>query len=121
MRLVALDFFEIKSHDLAARVTKLKTNHGTINTPTILPVINPKAQVIPASEMKEFGVEAVITLLAIKEQVVPPTINLENPDPECDLDYVPQKARKINLTIALSNSFGFGGTNACLLFRRFKE
>jgi len=56
-----LNFFEIKSHDLAARITKLKTNHGTITTPTILPVINPKAQVIPASEMKEFGVEAVIT------------------------------------------------------------
>jgi 3-oxoacyl-[acyl-carrier-protein] synthase II len=48
-----------------------------------------------------------------------PTINLDNPDPECDLDYIPHKARKMKINYALSNSFGFGGTNACLLFKKF--
>ncbi len=67
------------------------------------------------------GVEAVFTILTIKEEVIPPTINLENPDPECDLDYVPKIARKAKVNFALSNSFGFGGTNASLLFRRFEK
>jgi 3-oxoacyl-[acyl-carrier-protein] synthase II len=65
------------------------------------------------------GVEAGIVALALKEQVLPPTINVENQDPECDLDVVPNKARPAALTYALSNSFGFGGTNGALLFRRF--
>jgi len=65
------------------------------------------------------GLEAGITILALRDQVLPPTINLENPDPECDLDYVPNHARKANLNIALSNSFGFGGTNGSLIFRRW--
>jgi len=64
------------------------------------------------------GVEAVFTALAIRDQVAPPTINLENPDPDCDLDYVPNTARDMNIGIALSNSFGFGGTNGTLVFRR---
>lgn len=67
------------------------------------------------------GLEAGITVLALKDQVLPPTINLENPDPECDLDYVPNVARKAPLNIALSNSFGFGGTNGSLIFRRWTE
>jgi 3-oxoacyl-[acyl-carrier-protein] synthase II len=67
------------------------------------------------------GLEAGITILALKDQVLPPTINLENPDPECDLDYVPNVARKAQLNIALSNSFGFGGTNGSLIFRRWTE
>jgi 3-oxoacyl-[acyl-carrier-protein] synthase II len=67
------------------------------------------------------GVEAVTVVLSMRDAVVPPTINLENPDPECDLDYVSEGARKKDVTYALSNSFGFGGTNACLLFRRFKQ
>ena len=65
------------------------------------------------------GVEAAICALSIHNRVVPPTINLDNPDSECDLDYVPHKARPLDLTIAMSNSFGFGGTNACIVFRRF--
>ncbi|MCG6900331.1 MAG: beta-ketoacyl-ACP synthase II [Gammaproteobacteria bacterium] len=64
------------------------------------------------------GVEALFTILALRDQVVPPTINLESPDPECDLDYVPNTARKMQLEVALSNSFGFGGTNGTLVFRR---
>ena len=65
------------------------------------------------------GVEAIICLLAIKNKIVPPTINLENPDPECDLDYIPNKARPLEVKIALSNSFGFGGHNAVLIMRKF--
>ncbi len=67
------------------------------------------------------GLEAGITVLALRDQKVPPTINLENPDPECDLDYVPKKARSVNMEFAMSNSFGFGGTNGALLFRRWNE
>jgi 3-oxoacyl-[acyl-carrier-protein] synthase II len=65
--------------------------------------------------------EAIFSLLAIRDNVAPPTINLENPDPECDLDYVPNTARKMQIDVALSNSFGFGGTNGTLIFRRFKD
>lgn len=67
------------------------------------------------------GVEAVITVLSIYYGEVPPTINLDNPDPECDLDYIPHESRKIPVTSALTNSFGFGGTNACLLFQKFSD
>ena len=65
------------------------------------------------------GVEAVATVMSLHEQVLPPTINLDEPDPECDLDYVPGAARDANVRIALSNSFGFGGTNGTLVFSRF--
>jgi 3-oxoacyl-[acyl-carrier-protein] synthase II len=64
------------------------------------------------------GVEAVFTALAIRDQVSPPTINLRTPDPDCDLDYVPNEARRMPIRVALSNSFGFGGTNATLVFAR---
>jgi 3-oxoacyl-[acyl-carrier-protein] synthase II len=67
------------------------------------------------------GLEAGISALAVKHQVVPPTINLDNPDPECDLDYVPHKARPLAIEYALSNSFGFGGTNGALLFKRYES
>lgn len=67
------------------------------------------------------GLEAGITILALRDQILPPTINLENPDPECDLDYVPNVARKASFDVALSNSFGFGGTNGSLIFRRWTE
>jgi 3-oxoacyl-[acyl-carrier-protein] synthase II len=65
------------------------------------------------------GVEAIFAVLAIRDQVAPPTINLDHPDPECDLDYVPHAARPMRIGVALSNSFGFGGTNGTLVFRRF--
>ena len=65
------------------------------------------------------GLEAGITALAIKHQLVPPTINYQTPDPECDLDYVPNAARPMSIRYALSNSFGFGGTNGALLFKKF--
>ena len=67
------------------------------------------------------GVEAVVTILTIYNDIVAPTINLDSPDPECDLDYVPHQARKTTVNYALTNSFGFGGTNACLLFKKFEE
>lgn len=66
------------------------------------------------------GVEAAFTVLALARQVLPPTINYEEPDPACDLDYVPGKARPASVDVALSNSFGFGGTNACLAFQRWE-
>jgi 3-oxoacyl-[acyl-carrier-protein] synthase II len=66
------------------------------------------------------GLEAGISALAVYEQVVPPTINLDNPDPDCDLDYVPHTSRRMTINYALSNSFGFGGTNAALLFKKYE-
>ena len=65
------------------------------------------------------GLEAGIMALAVRDQMLPPTINLDHPDPECDLDYGPNESRAASVTYALSNSFGFGGTNASLLFRRY--
>ncbi len=67
------------------------------------------------------GVEAVFSILALQNGVVPPTINYENPDPECDLDYVPNTAREKAIKTVMSNSFGFGGTNATLVFRKFES
>jgi 3-oxoacyl-[acyl-carrier-protein] synthase II len=67
------------------------------------------------------GLEAGITVMAIRDQVAPPTVNYETPDPECDLDYVPNHARPMHIELALSNSFGFGGTNGALIFKRYRE
>jgi len=64
------------------------------------------------------GIEAVFSTLAVYEQVAPPTINLVNPDPQCDLDYVPNSARRMKIDVVISNSFGFGGTNGSLVFRK---
>ncbi|MBU4230586.1 MAG: beta-ketoacyl-ACP synthase II [Proteobacteria bacterium] len=66
------------------------------------------------------GIEAVFTALSIKHQIAPPTMNLENPDPECDLDYVPNQARTMKIRAAMSNSFGFGGTNAVLIMKQYE-
>jgi 3-oxoacyl-[acyl-carrier-protein] synthase II len=67
------------------------------------------------------GVEAIFSALAVQDQVAPPTINHDDPDPECDLDYVPNTAREMKIDVALSNSFGFGGTNGTLVFKRFQD
>ena len=91
-------------------------------------VFKDRAKKIPVSSTKSMtghllgaagGVEAVYSVLAIKHGVIPPTINYETPDPECDLDYVPNTPREAKVKIAMSNSFGFGGTNATLIFREF--
>ncbi|MFW5976559.1 MAG: beta-ketoacyl-[acyl-carrier-protein] synthase II, partial [Bacillota bacterium] len=66
------------------------------------------------------GIETIISALSLKDQIVPPTINYENPDPECDLDYVPNQARKEKVNFVLNNSFGFGGQNACLLLKKYE-
>jgi 3-oxoacyl-[acyl-carrier-protein] synthase II len=65
------------------------------------------------------GVEAIYTLLAMKRSLIPPTINYNTPDPECDLNYVPNDSRQSDLNICVSNSFGFGGTNGVLIFKKF--
>ncbi len=66
------------------------------------------------------AIEAILSVYATQRDVAPPTINYENPDPECDLDYVPNEAREVPIDVSLSNNFGFGGHNACLIFRKFK-
>ncbi len=109
--------------------------HGTstkfndeFETMAIKSVLGERAYKIPVSSTKSMtghllgaagGVEAIISVKSILHGKVPPTINYENPDPECDLDYVPNAARDAKVDVALSNSFGFGGTNGCLLFRKF--
>ena len=109
--------------------------HGTsthyndkLETMAIKQVFADSAYSIPVSSTKSMmghllgaagGVEAGVIALALKDQVIPPTANLENTDPDCDLDYVPRVARRQALRYALSNSFGFGGTNAALLMKRF--
>jgi 3-oxoacyl-[acyl-carrier-protein] synthase II len=111
--------------------------HGTstkygdeLETMAIKTVFGDNAYNIPVSSTKSMtghllgaagGVEAVISVLALDRGILPPTINLENPDSECDLDYIPHTARKVQAEVAMSNSFGFGGTNACLVFRRFRK
>jgi 3-oxoacyl-[acyl-carrier-protein] synthase II len=110
--------------------------HGTstkygdeLETMAIKTVFGDNAYKVPVSSTKSMtghllgaagGVEAVISVLALEHGVLPPTINLENPDPECDLDYIPNTARKKQVDIVMSNSFGFGGTNATLVFRKFR-
>jgi len=110
--------------------------HGTstplgdaIETCAMKRLFGDRAKSVPVSSTKSMtghllggagGLEAGISILALRDQILPPTVNLENPDPECDLDYVPLHTRKAGVTYALSNSFGFGGTNACLLFKRWE-
>jgi 3-oxoacyl-[acyl-carrier-protein] synthase II len=105
------------------------TPHGDrVETIAIKRAFGAKEQVPPVSSTKSMtghllgaagGLEAAISVLAVYRQVAPPTINLDCPDPECDLDYVPNHARPMDIEYALSNSFGFGGTNAALLFKRY--
>ena len=67
------------------------------------------------------AIESAFCVMAVRDQIAPPTINLENPSEDCDLDYVPNKAREANIDNVLNNSFGFGGTNACMIFSKYKE
>ena len=109
--------------------------HGTstpigdaIETTALKRVFGDRAKKVPISSTKSMtghllggagGLEAGVSVLALRDQILPPTVNYENPDTECDLDYVPNQARKASVQYALSNSFGFGGTNASLIFRRW--
>jgi 3-oxoacyl-[acyl-carrier-protein] synthase II len=110
--------------------------HGTstpigdaIETTALKHVFGERAKKVPISSTKSMtghllggagGLEAGISVLALRDQILPPTINYENPDPGCDLDYIPNHARKAEVQYALSNSFGFGGTNASLVFKRWE-
>ena len=110
--------------------------HGTstpmgdaVETVALKRVFGERAKRVPISSTKSMtghllggagGLEAGISVLALRDQVLPPTINQEKPDPACDLDYIPNKARKAEVQYAISNSFGFGGTNASLLFKRWE-
>jgi 3-oxoacyl-[acyl-carrier-protein] synthase II len=111
--------------------------HGTstyyndiYETIAIKTVFKEHAQKVPISSTKSMtghllggagGVEAIFTILTLCQGIIPPTINYETPDPDCDLDYVPNVARKADVRLALTNSFGFGGTNAVLAFKRFEK
>ncbi|OQX04423.1 MAG: beta-ketoacyl-[acyl-carrier-protein] synthase II [Desulfobacteraceae bacterium IS3] len=110
--------------------------HGTstdlndvYETKAIKAVFREKAYSIPISSTKSMtghllggagGIESVFTALAIHDSIIPPTINLDSPDKDCDLDYVPNVARKADLEYAMSNSFGFGGTNACVVLKKYR-
>ncbi len=104
------------------------TEYNDINeTLAIKKIFGERAYKIPISSTKSMtghllgaagAVEGVFSVLALCHGVIPPTINYETPDPQCDLDYVPNEARKVDIKVVLSNSFGFGGTNACVVFRR---
>ena len=111
--------------------------HGTstqlndlYETRAIKAIFKEKAHVVPVSSTKSMtghllgatgGVECIFTALTIHEGIIPPTINLDNPDKECDLDYVPEVARKKDVSIAITNSFGFGGTNATLVLKKYSD
>ena len=111
--------------------------HGTstplndkIETLAIKTVFGDYAYHIPISSTKSMighliggagAVEAAICIMVIQHDLIPPTINLTHPDPECDLDYVPNVARRVRVATALSNSFGFGGHNSVLVFRQYPE
>ena len=108
--------------------------HGTstlandaAETQAIRRVFGPRAEKVPVTANKSMightigaagAIESIFSVLSLRYGIIPPTINYEHPDPECDLDYVPNVARPAGLRAVLSNSFGFGGINACLVFRK---
>jgi 3-oxoacyl-[acyl-carrier-protein] synthase II len=126
----------LKNAGLSYRDVDYINAHGTstplndlYETRAIKTVFGDKACSIPVSSTKSMtghllggagGIEGVFSILAIRRGIIPPTINYENRDAECDLDYVPNVARKQDVRIAMSNSFGFGGTNAALVFKRYE-
>lgn len=126
----------IRDAGVSPDVVGYVNTHGTstplgdaLETIALKRVFGEKAAKVPASSTKSMtghllggagGLEAGLSILVLRDQVLPPTINYENPDPKCDLDYVPNQARKAEVHYALSNSFGFGGTNAALLFKRWE-
>ena len=125
----------LKDAKISADDVSYVNAHGTstpigdaIETTALKRVFGERARRVPISSTKSMtghllggagGLEAGISVLALRDQILPPTVNYENPDPECDLDYVPNQARKAVVEYALSNSFGFGGTNASLIFKRW--
>ncbi len=118
------DIWYINAHGTS---TELNDKFETL---AIKEVFGDHASSIPVSSTKSMvghllgaagGVEFVFTVLSVKESVIPPTINYEFPDPECDLDYVPNVARKVEIGAALTNSFGFGGHNACIAVKKYQE
>jgi 3-oxoacyl-[acyl-carrier-protein] synthase II len=125
----------LKDAKLDASAIGYLNAHGTstplgdaIETTAIKRLFGESAKQVPVSSTKSMtghllggagGLEAGISVLALRDQILPPTINYETPDPACDLDYVPNVARKASVEYALSNSFGFGGTNAALIFKRW--
>ena len=127
----------LKDAKISADDVSYVNAHGTstpigdaIETTALKRVFGERAKKVPISSTKSMtghllggagGLEAGISVLALRDQILPPTVNYENPDPECDLDYVPNQARKASVEYALSNSFGFGGTNASLIFKRWSE
>ncbi len=126
----------IKDAKISANDVGYVNAHGTstplgdaIETTALKRVFGERAKKVPISSTKSMtghllggagGLEAGISVLALRDQILPPTINYENPDPACDLDYVPNHARTAEVTYAVSNSFGFGGTNASLVFKRWE-
>ena len=130
---------EAAMHDAGVKPEEISyiNAHGTstylndkVETIAIKKAFKDYAKKIPVSSTKSMtghllgaagAVELQACVLAIRDNIVPPTINLETPDPECDLDYVPNIARKLKVDICLSNSLGFGGHNATLIVKRFKE
>ena len=105
------------------------TMADAIETKAMKTVFGDAAHRIPISATKSMtghllgaagGVEAIFSILSIRDGIIPPTINLDHPDPACDLDYTPNQARKVDVNVALSNSFGFGGTNATVIFRKYQ-
>jgi 3-oxoacyl-[acyl-carrier-protein] synthase II len=127
----------LKDAKISADDVSYVNAHGTstpigdaIETTALKRVFGERAKKVPISSTKSMtghllggagGLEAGISVLALRDQILPPTVNYENPDPECDLDYIPNQARKASVEYALSNSFGFGGTNASLIFKRWSE